>query len=203
MRIARTLFRIALVCAHAISLPVRRCLLRIAGLPVRRDTALRGLPYVRIRGTVFLGHGVRLNSGLAANPIGGDSRLVMICEQGARISIGDRAGLSNVALNARTGITIGERTLLGGGVKIYDHDFHSLDPGARNGDQIEQIRAAPVEIGADCFVGAHTIILKGVTIGDGVVVGAGSVVTRSIPAGEIWGGNPARQLRSRHDERPE
>ena len=53
----------------------------------------------------------------------------------------------------------------------------------------------PVEIREGAFVGAHCIILKGVTIGKEAIVGAGSVVTKSIPDGEIWGGNPAKFIR--------
>jgi acetyltransferase-like isoleucine patch superfamily enzyme len=53
----------------------------------------------------------------------------------------------------------------------------------------------PVVIRDGAFIGAHTIVLKGVTIGERSVVGAGSVVTKDIPDGEIWAGNPARFIR--------
>lgn len=54
---------------------------------------------------------------------------------------------------------------------------------------------APVVIGNDVFIGVKCIILKGVTIGDGAIIGAGSVVTKSIPANQIWAGNPAKYIR--------
>ncbi|MCD7824200.1 MAG: hypothetical protein LUG86_09355 [Oscillospiraceae bacterium] len=53
----------------------------------------------------------------------------------------------------------------------------------------------PVAVGNGAFIGAHTIILKGVTVGEKSIVGAGSVVTKSIPDGEIWAGNPAHFIR--------
>ena len=53
----------------------------------------------------------------------------------------------------------------------------------------------PVVIKDGAFIGAHCIILKGVSIGEKSVVGAGSVVTKSIPDGEIWAGNPAKFIR--------
>jgi acetyltransferase-like isoleucine patch superfamily enzyme len=56
---------------------------------------------------------------------------------------------------------------------------------------------APIRIGRDVIVGVNSVILKGVEIGDGAVVAAGSVVTKSIPTNEIWGGNPARKIRDR------
>ena len=56
-------------------------------------------------------------------------------------------------------------------------------------------KCAPVVIGDDVFVGAKCIILKGVTIGKGAIIGAGSVVTKNIPARQIWAGNPAKFIR--------
>lgn len=50
-------------------------------------------------------------------------------------------------------------------------------------------------IGDNVLIGAHSIILKGVTIGNNAVVAAGSVVSRSIPANELWGGNPAKFIK--------
>lgn len=55
---------------------------------------------------------------------------------------------------------------------------------------------APVVIEDNVFIGARSIILKGVTIGENSIVGAGSVVTRSIPSNQIWGGNPAKFIRN-------
>ena len=57
------------------------------------------------------------------------------------------------------------------------------------------INSAPVIIKDGVFIGADTLILKGVTIGEKSVIGAGSIVTRNVPAGKIWAGNPAKFLR--------
>lgn len=86
---------------------------------------------------------------------------------------------------------------LGGGVKIYDTDFHSLDPEIRKdrNKDIKSKKCLPVVLEDNCFVGAGSIVLKGVTIGENAIVGAGSVVTKSIPANEIWAGNPATFVR--------
>jgi acetyltransferase-like isoleucine patch superfamily enzyme len=52
-----------------------------------------------------------------------------------------------------------------------------------------------VTVGSNVWVGANCVLLPGVTIGDGAVIAAGSVVTRDVPADEIWGGVPARRLK--------
>ncbi|MBR1435568.1 MAG: acyltransferase, partial [Bacteroidales bacterium] len=59
----------------------------------------------------------------------------------------------------------------------------------------KNIATAPVRICDDVLLGARVIVLKGVTIGEGSVVGAGSVVTKNIPPHQIWAGNPARFIR--------
>ena len=79
---------------------------------------------------------------------------------------------------------------------MFTTDFHSLDSiiRASSEDQKHKI-CAPVVIEHNVFIGARCIILKGVTIGENSIVGAGSVVTKSIPANEIWAGNPAKFIR--------
>ena len=61
----------------------------------------------------------------------------------------------------------------------------------------QPLQGAPVRIGNDVWIGAHAVVLKGVTIGDGAVIAAGAVVTKDVPAGVIAGGMPARVIRQR------
>ena len=105
-------------------------------------------------------------------------------------------GISHSILCARENITIEDKVMLGGGVKIYDNDFHSIDFEQRFDKPDTHIGKAPVLIKYGAFVGAHSIILKGVTIGAKSVVGAGSVVTKDIPDGEVWAGNPAKKIKT-------
>jgi acetyltransferase-like isoleucine patch superfamily enzyme len=74
---------------------------------------------------------------------------------------------------------------------VLDNDFHALGPGFSWLTEYS-INSKPVKIGRGCFIGARSIILKGVTLGDRVVIGAGSVVTKDFPAFSIAAGNPAR-----------
>jgi maltose O-acetyltransferase len=112
----------------------------------------------------------------------------------ALIEIGDGAEINNDAMikSEGAGISIGPGALLGSQVCIYDSDFHELDSRRRRGGQPA---IAPVELGPNVFIGDRALILKGVTIGEHSVVGAGSVVTSSIPAGVIAAGNPATVIR--------
>jgi maltose O-acetyltransferase len=77
-----------------------------------------------------------------------------------------------------------------------DTDFHPLSPVNRISAKAEDASCAPVFIGRNVFVGANSLILKGVTIGDNSVIGAGSVVTSSIPENVIAAGNPCRVIRA-------
>ena len=85
-------------------------------------------------------------------------------------------------------VRIGERTQIGPGVQILAAD-HPRDP-ARRATGLEFGR--PVRIGRNVWIGAGALILPGVTLGDDAVIGAGSVVTRDVPAGATVVGNPAR-----------
>lgn len=152
-------------------------------------------------GKLSIGSGVRFVCGLRYNPVGHDSMNVLWVGPRGVLEIHDGAGLSSTTIVARGRVEIGQDTFVGGGCRIYDNDFHSLDPAIRVHGADDDVRVKPVRIGSACFIGGYSIILKGVTIGDRSVVGAGSVVTRSIPPDEIWAGNPAVFVRPLFPER--
>ena len=135
------------------------------------------------------------NSGKKSNPIGGDTILRMICQKGARINIGTNCAISNSTLWANEIITIEDNVIIGGGCRIWDGDFHPMDDKEREAHSSNFI-SKPILIRRNCFIGGSCIILKGVTIGERSVIGAGSVVTKSVPDGEIWAGNPAKFLKN-------
>lgn len=85
-------------------------------------------------------------------------------------------------------IEIGEKTYIAFDAIILAHDYATR----RHGGQFGQ----KTQIGANCFIGCAAIILPGVSIGDQVIVGAGSVVTKDVPANSIVAGNPAKVVRS-------
>jgi acetyltransferase-like isoleucine patch superfamily enzyme len=134
-------------------------------------------------------------------------RGILLCDSGlGLIDIGDLVYIGDdVIISTRERIRIGARTMVAHGVQIFDNDSHPLDPRDRHADYLNLIEgrprthfipSAPVEIGEDCWVGANSIVLKGVTIGARSVVAAGSVVTADIGEDCLAAGNPARVIRS-------
>ncbi|KAH8894994.1 acetyltransferase [Thozetella sp. PMI_491] len=90
-------------------------------------------------------------------------------------------------------IEVGARTLIGPNCSFYS-GTHPIDPFVRNGTNGPE-SGQPIRIGPDCWIGGNAMILPGVTIGRGVTVGAGSVVTKDVPDFVVVAGNPARVLR--------
>jgi acetyltransferase-like isoleucine patch superfamily enzyme len=130
-----------------------------------------------------------------SNYVGLTKKCSLYIDSGARLIIGNNAGLSGTTIYCANAITIGNNVNLGGNVSIWDTDFHPLDFEDRRAHIEERINTIPVMIGNDVFIGANAMVLKGVNIGDRSIIGAGSVVTKSIPADEIWAGNPARFIK--------
>ena len=143
---------------------------------------------------LLIGDNVKINSGFI-NPVGNEVCTSFSTVEGAWIKIGNNVGMSNVTMYARAGINIEDDVIIGGGCRIYDTDFHPIQFEHRIKNFKQEIVSRTINVKKGAFIGAHTIILKGVEIGEGSVIGAGSVVTKSIPAGEIWAGNPARFIR--------
>jgi acetyltransferase-like isoleucine patch superfamily enzyme len=111
--------------------------------------------------------------------------------QNGKLVIGSDCGFSGTSIHVTDSISIGNYCNFGGNTAIWDNDFHPLNFQERRIHNTSCIASAPIVIGDDVFVGANSIILKGVTIGDRAIIGAGSVVTKDIPDNTLWYGNPA------------
>lgn len=161
-----------------------------------------------VRGDVFIyrhyesaviqiGDNVTINSARWANPIGCGDRTYFQVNENARLIIGNNCGISNTAITCEKEIVIDDNVTLGSGCHIYDTDFHPLQYEERIKGYYKgcPTKCKAIHICEGAFIGAGCYILKGVTIGKHAIVGAGSVVTKDIPDGEIWGGNPAVKIR--------
>lgn len=120
-----------------------------------------------------------------------------IYQPGPTLVFGDEVFIGvGCEFNIRAGLSVGSNTLIASGSKFIDHDhgFASRDvPMAHQSDGAE----ARIDIASDVWVGANVVVLKGVSIGQGAIIAAGSVLTRSVGPHEIWGGVPAKKLRDR------
>lgn len=176
---------------------VARARLRAHGALVGRGLRVRGPIRLHCHrtGSIRIGDHCRIQSGFAGNAVGGGERFALWVGPDAQLQIGNRVGLSNATVVCMDTVAIGDEVLIGGGARIYDTDFHSLDPALRALPGNPGARTGPVRILARAFVGGHAILLKGTRIGEGAVIGAGAVVRGRVPGGEIWTGNPARFAR--------
>ena len=121
-----------------------------------------------------------------------------------RVVVGDRCYIGASHLVCHTGISIGDDVIISWGVTIVDHDSHALDWDRRQDDvaqwkrgqkQWDSVAIAPVTIGSKAWIGFGVSVLKGVTVGEGAVLGACAVVTRDVPPYSVVAGNPARVVR--------
>jgi maltose O-acetyltransferase len=190
MKILRMLYRAIATCWRSSIFSIRNLDGR-----VRKTGRLRlNVPLICDgSGQVTLGSGISIGYGLASK-IGDGTVRLQARGADALISVGSATQFSNnVQVFAEQSVVIGSRCLIGDAVLILDSDFHDLSAEGRHAGPAE---TAPVVLEDNVFVGSRVIILKGVTIGKDSVIGAGSVVVRSIPPGVIAAGNPAKVIRN-------
>lgn len=146
-------------------------------------------PYSRI----ILGDGITIRSDKTSNLLGifKQTTLATMGRKGALLEIGANSGVSGASITAFEKIKLGKKVLVGANAIITDSDWHSKLPMARN----TNVQTAPVIIGNNVWIGANSIVLKGVTIGDNSIIGAGSIVIKDIPANVIAAGNPCKVIR--------
>lgn len=153
---------------------------------------------IESNGKLVIGDNFNMTSGLMVNPLSRNIKTMIKINSNAKIIIKNNVGMSSVCLWAKEEIQIGDYVKLGADVIVFDSDMHSLDFRLRRSHESDFMNAksAKVIIGNDVFIGTRSIITKGVCIGDRSVIAAGSVVVKSVPSDEIWGGNPAKFIRA-------
>ncbi len=178
-------------------LPLARMQFALASVEWGENWRLYGLPIIQKhrRSILTIGARLELRSTVRSNPLGPNHPVFFSTRRpGAVLKIGDDFGMTGGSIIAEQSMMIGNRVTVGANSIIADTDFHPLDALARHNLPLDGA-TAPIVIEDDVFIGMQSLILKGVTIGAGSIIGAGSVVTRDIPAGVIAAGNPARVIR--------
>lgn len=174
--------------------PYIRCAFAYHGVYWGKEWRILGMPIIqRHRSSkIILGDGLSIRSWPRTNPLVPHHPVVLATRKpGAVIRVGDNCGFSGTTVVADERIEMGDRVQIGSNASVVDTDFHPLTPEGRARD-FNAGTAAPIVIKDKVFVGMDSLILKGVTIGEGNVVGAGSVVSKDVPPRSVVVGNPAQ-----------
>lgn len=162
-----------------------------------KNLKLIGYPFV-FRGsnaTIEIGDNCLINSNFFSNLLGLYQRTIIIARGRGQIKIGNDVGISGASIYSTDRIEIGDYSAIGANTKIFDNDFHPIDPTDRMKGDVSKVMAKPIKIGKNVFIGCNCIILKGTEIGDNCVIGAGSVVHGMFPENTIIAGNPAKVIK--------
>lgn len=179
------------------SYPIVRLKFLLSGIKWGSGWSFFGSPIIQKhrRSEMTFGSGLQLRSRRKSNPLGVNHPVILATlNPGARLIIGERFAMSGGSICVAEKVTIGNGVAIGANSTIVDTDFHPLSPGQRTLHP-QDGETGPVAVEDDVFIGTNCLILKGVTIGRGSVVGANSVVAKSVPPGVIVAGNPARVIK--------
>lgn len=115
----------------------------------------------------------------------------IVVHDGGKLEIGKNLAMNASVIQCASHISIGDNCLIGADILIQDTDFH---PVLDENGQAKPI-SKPIQIGNKVWICAKATILKGVTIGDGAIIAAGTVVSKNVPAHSLVAGNPARVIK--------
>ena len=170
--------------------------LRSAGVQIGNGWKFYGRPIIqRYRGsTMKIGKAASIRSHHRSNPmVPNHPTLLSTRSSSAVLRIGDYFGMTGGAVVAQTSVEIGNHVMIGANTIITDTDFHPLELQNRLENPIDG-DSSPIMVHDHVFIGMQCIILKGVTLGEGCVIGAGSIITRDVEPYTIVAGNPIRTV---------
>ena len=174
---------------YAIYSPFQNLKLKLSGVKTKGLVYTGGSLFISRakRSTIIIGSGCRFMSKECGNLIGLNHRCMLSTVGSSKLIIGNRCSFSGVSLRCFGDITIGDNVRVGANTIVISGDAHQDDPRAG--------KNKPITIEDNVWIGANVMVLKGVTIGRNSIVGAGSIVTKSISANVIAAGNPCKVIR--------
>lgn len=148
---------------------------------VGKLTSANGRPMVKNKGTIEIGRNVAIWSVF--------DRTKFLVHAGAALRIGSNSRINGVHISVKNSVTIGDNVRIGPYTLIMDSDFHDIH------DRKKEGKKGAVVIGNNVWIASKVTVLKGVKIGEGSMVAAGSVVVKDIPPYSLAAGVPARVIR--------
>lgn len=175
---------------------VNRWILKRKGVIYGDGVNIVGKISVVGKGKISIGNNFCMTSGEHVNPISANLQGSFFTDSpNAVIRIGNNVGMSSTRMWIHDSLTIGDNVKIGGNVLLIDTDCHPIDYLVRRSSN-DGTCSSSIVIEDDVWIGAHSIVLKGVTIGARSIIGAGSVVTKDIPADCIAAGNPCKIIKN-------
>lgn len=168
-----------------------RMWIKIGGIRCGKGCKFRGFALIERfqMSTITIGDHCTFNSSSWFNFRGLNHQcIIQTGKPGSKVVIGNHCGFSGCSIVADKEVTIEDYSTFGANTIIGDRDDHQ---------EIYASKAKPIHIGSHVWIGMNVTIMKGVTIGDYAIIAAGAIVTRDIPANEIWGGIPAHFIKKR------
>ncbi len=168
-----------------------RCITYPRGIKIGAGSVFAGMAKFKKANTasIYIGKKCAFNSTPTSNLIGVDRPCILAAlAPGAAIKINDGSRFSGTVIGCFKNVSIGKNVRCGANTLISDGDWHQNDPRAG--------QPASIIIGDNVWLGVNVTVLKGVTIGENSVIGAGSVVVKDIPSNCIAAGNPCKVIRS-------
>lgn len=166
---------------------------RMAGFTLGNGARFYGKPFFlkAKSATGTIGRNCNFRSSPTSNLIGINRPCIVSVHNNAKLSIGTSCGFSGTVIGCFDEIVIEDNVRCGANTLITDSDWHLDDP--RSGSP------KPIHIHRNVWLGVGVMVLKGVSIGENSVIGAGSVVTRDVPSNVIAAGNPCKVIRPQDD----
>ena len=167
------------------------------GIEYGDNCIIHGKVYIKLHDSanVSIGNNLYFSSGRCINALCANKQGAIYATDNATIKIGDNVGMSSTIIWCHKSVTIGNNVKIGGNCILMDTDAHNINYINRRQTSTDSAKELPIVVEDDVLIGMNTIVLKGVTIGARSIIGAGSVVTRSIPPDSIACGNPAMIIR--------
>ncbi len=171
--------------------PFAKMALRLNGVKFGHGVKVYGFPRIENRGKITLGNNMRLNSARCTYNSGNmEGGVLLRTSRSGSITVGDEVYLNGTSIISEENVTLGNRIMIGANTVIMDTNTHNV-PYKDRLKRWDKILRKPVVIEDDVWIGANCFIMKGVRIGRGSIIGAGSVVVGSVDESSIYAGNPA------------